>query len=193
MDRSFSLPPLLADNQSALPNLEELDLEGCGLADLVSVSRSSESPSETSPTRTNESVLSLFPKLFPSLRTLSLAYNALTSSALTAETLTALILSSPSQSKKGLKQLNLRGNRLTELNGFEGVAELFKNNRQVPEWELDELDLRDNEIGKLPPQLGLLPLDVFLVDGNTFRVPQRRVWEREGTKGLLNWLRGRMD
>jgi len=39
----------------------------------------------------------------------------------------------------------------------------------------------------------LLPLDVLLVDGNTFRVPQRRVWEREGTKGLLSWLRGRIE
>jgi len=26
-----------------------------------------------------------------------------------------------------------------------------------------------------------------------FRVPQRRVWEREGTKGLLSWLRGRLE
>jgi hypothetical protein len=27
----------------------------------------------------------------------------------------------------------------------------------VPEWKLEELDIRDNEIGKLPPELGLLP------------------------------------
>jgi hypothetical protein len=27
---------------------------------------------------------------------------------------------------------------------------------------------------------------------NRFRVPPRRVWEREGTKGLLTWLRGRL-
>ena len=26
-----------------------------------------------------------------------------------------------------------------------------------------------------------------------FRVPPRRVWEREGTKGLLSWLRGRIE
>jgi hypothetical protein len=25
-----------------------------------------------------------------------------------------------------------------------------------------------------------------------FRVPPRRVWEREGTKGLLMWLQGRL-
>lgn len=171
MDRSFSMPPLPANGESLLPSLEELNLEGCGLADLVPVSQSSdllsETPASPSPTRTNEPLLALLSKLFPSLRTLNLAYNALTSSALTTEALTALILSSPSESKKGLKQLHLRGNRIAELDGFQGIADLFKNNRQVPEWELDELDLRDNEIGKLPPPLGLLPLDVLLVDGNT--------------------------
>ena len=26
-----------------------------------------------------------------------------------------------------------------------------------------------------------------------FRVPARRIWEREGTKGLLSWLRGRIE
>jgi hypothetical protein len=26
-----------------------------------------------------------------------------------------------------------------------------------------------------------------------FRVPQRKVWEREGTRGLLAWLRGRIE
>ena len=36
---------------------------------------------------------------------------------------------------------------------------------------------------------GLLYLIFFF----RFRVPQRRVWEREGTKGLLSWLRGRVE
>ena len=52
------------------------------------------------------------------------------------------------------------------LDGLQGVAEMFKGNRVVPEWKLEELDLRDNEIGRLPPEVGLLPMDVFLVDGN---------------------------
>jgi hypothetical protein len=56
---------------------------------------------------------------------------------------------------------------LTDLDGFQNLALMFKGNRQVEEWKLEELDLRDNEIGKLPPELGMLPLDVFLVDGNT--------------------------
>ncbi len=54
----------------------------------------------------------------------------------------------------------------------------------------------------------MLPLDVLLVDGNTFRVPARRVWEKDGkpslageyladfwplgSKGLLKWLADRI-
>ena len=52
------------------------------------------------------------------------------------------------------------------LKDSQGLAESFRGNRAVPEWKLEELDLRANEIGKLPPELGLLLLDVFLVDGN---------------------------
>jgi len=92
-----------------------------------------------------------------------------------------------------LKHLRLRGNKIAELDGFQGLAEQFKGNRDVPNWKMEELDLRDNEIGKLPAELGLMPLDVLLVDGNVFRVPARRIWEREGTKGLLSWLRGRLE
>jgi hypothetical protein len=33
---------------------------------------------------------------------------------------------------------------------------------------------------KLPPLLGLMPLEVLLVEGNIFRVPARRVWEKDG-------------
>ena len=68
--------------------------------------------------------------------------------------------------RPGLHHLRLRGNRLTDLDGFQNLALMFRGNRQVEEWKLEELDLRDNEIGKLPPELGMLPLDVFLVDGN---------------------------
>ena len=75
-----------------------------------------------------------------------------------------IILRSPH--RKGLRHLRLRGNRISDLDGFLGLAEAFKGNRDVVDWMLEELDVRDNEIGKLPPELGLLPMDVFLVDGN---------------------------
>lgn len=217
MDRSFTLPPL-PYSEPLLPRLEELNLEGCNLADTISISTAS--AEETTPVASSDTrpLLPLLTELFPTLRNLNLAYNTLTSAALTTPVLSALILSSSSPERKGLQQLHLRGNRITDLDGFQGIALLFKGNRTVAEWGLEELDLRDNEIGKLHSELGLLPLDVFLVDGNVyvflssffvpslfipvtgadcnhnrFRVPARRVWEREGTKGLLSWLRGRIE
>ncbi|KAJ7227478.1 hypothetical protein GGX14DRAFT_630129, partial [Mycena pura] len=193
MDRSFTLPPLSL-SAPLLPLLEELSLEGCNLGDSISVSTAAaEEMTPIVPSQT-QALLPLLTELFPSLRNLNLAFNTLTSAALTAPVLSGLILSSDAApARKGLKQLHLRGNRITELGGLQGIAALFKGNRDVPNWRLEEMDLRDNEIGKLPPELGLLPLDVLLVDGNTFRVPARRVWEREGTKGLLSWLRGRIE
>ncbi|OBZ66220.1 E3 ubiquitin-protein ligase LRSAM1 [Grifola frondosa] len=200
-DPSFSLPTI---SGTVLPALEELSLEGCSLADSVPVSHvssSTDGANEFILPRPSEPLLPLIAKLFPSLRTLDLSYNAITSAALTEDALSSLILADAHDPdanvdapvRKGLRHLRLRGNRLMELHGFQSIAEHFKGNRDVPEWKLEELDLRDNEIGKLPPELGLLPLDVFLVDGNIFRIPARRVWEREGTKGLLSWLRGRIE
>ena len=221
MDRSFSVPKLPEGPPGFLPKLEELDLEGCNLSDFVSMHATDAGGGETTPPRSSEPIIPALSKLFPSLQTLNLSYNALTNTSLNPEALSSLILASPH--RRGLRHLRLRGNRISDLDGFVNVAEQFKGNREVARWKMEELDLRDNEIGKLPPELGLLPLDVLLVDGNTwvfssfpslfrllfvlyfgimiltnvlffrFRVPQRRVWEREGTKGLLSWLRGRIE
>ncbi|KAG1743461.1 hypothetical protein EDB19DRAFT_1698660 [Suillus lakei] len=158
----------------------------------ISVTRRADTGA-TTPPRSNDTLLPLLTRLFPSLRTLDLSYNALTSASLQQDVLSSLILANDSNSRKGLRHLRLRGNRINELDAFEGIADLFKGNRSVPDWKLEELDLRDNEVSKLPAELGLLPLDIFLVDGNLFRIPQRRVWEREGTRGLLSWLRGRLE
>ena len=163
MDKSFALPSSPGSISGFLPCLEELNLEGCNLTDLVTVYPDSTSGRATPP-RSTELIIPTLAKLFPSLQTLNLSYNALTSASLTPEALSALILTSPH--RKGLRHLRLGGNKLSELDGFLNLAEAFKGNRNVPEWKLEELDLRDNEIGKLPPELGLLPLDVFLVDGN---------------------------
>ncbi|KAF8718281.1 hypothetical protein AX14_011944 [Amanita brunnescens Koide BX004] len=184
MDRCFVLPTGPVE-ENLLPNLEELDLENCNLPDSIAVSRANSGP------RTNEPIIPLITKLFHNLQTLNLSYNALAGGLQDAEALSSLILARGG--RRGLKHLRLRGNGIKDLGGLQGVASMFKGFREVPGWKLDELDIRDNNVEKLPPELGLLPLDVFLVDGNLFRVPQRRVWEREGTKGLLSWLRGRID
>ncbi|KAH9921234.1 uncharacterized protein BXZ73DRAFT_51975 [Epithele typhae] len=189
-DVAFALPAALAGG-GALPYLEELSFANCNLPEAVPVARV-DAGSETAP-RVAEPLLPLLARLFPSVRTLDLSYNQLSSAALTKEALSALIFASDADARKGLRALRLRGNRIDALDGFKDVAERFRGNRDVPEWHMEELDLRDNEIGKMPAELGLLPLEVFLVDGNVFRVPPRRVWEREGTKGLLGWLRGRIE
>ena len=160
MDRSFALPSGSISTSGFLPCLEELDLEACNLSDLVPISRAD----SDNTSRTSEPIITTLAKLFPSLQTLNLSYNALSNSSLTPEALGMIILRSPH--RKGLRHLRLRGNRISDLDGFLGLAEAFKGNRDVVDWMLEELDVRDNEIGKLPPELGLLPLDVFLVDGN---------------------------
>jgi len=197
-DSSFSLPS--GDHTGPfLPRLEELSLENCNLSETISVTRATEGGSDLS--RTNEPLLPLLATLFPSLKILDLSYNNLASTAFTEEVLSNLIFATDADEvpegsliRKGLRHFRLRGNKITDLDGFQAITRLFnKDTKDMRTWKLEELDLRDNEIGKLPPELGLLPLDVLLVDGNIFRVPPRRVWEREGTKGLLSWLRGRIE
>jgi len=159
LDRSFSLPPLTGHpDEGCLPRLEELSLESCGLSDTVSYFEGDD-PSH----RKSEPLLPLLAKLFPSILTLNLTHNNITSHGLTTAHLSELILHKATP----LRQLELSSNRLTDLEGFIGLACMFKGNREVQRWKMDTLDLRDNGIGKLPAELGLLPLDVFLVEGNT--------------------------
>ncbi|KAG9315174.1 hypothetical protein JVU11DRAFT_4300 [Chiua virens] len=194
LDLSVSLPCGGPETDAGLiPTLEELVLDGCGFSDTITVTRQVDG--DATPIKSSELLLSLLTRLFPNLRSLDMSYNALTSAALPKDVLIGLVMACArnTASRTGLRHLRLRGNRIATLDGFQEVADIFKGHRSVPDWKLEELDLRDNEISKLPPELGLLPLDVFLVDGNVFRIPQRRIWEREGTKGLLNWLRGRIE
>ena len=48
------------------------------------------------------------------------------------------------------------------------AGEIVAVGEDVKGWKLEELDVRDNEIGRLPAEVGLLPMDVFLVDGNVY-------------------------
>ncbi|KAF8635071.1 hypothetical protein AX15_000561 [Amanita polypyramis BW_CC] len=161
LDRSFALPGGPVE-ENLLPNLEELDLENCNLPDMIPVSRGT--GSSGSALRTTDPIIPLITKLFHNLQTLNLSYNSLSGCLQDVEALSALILARGG--RRGLKQLRLRGNGIKDLDGLQGVASMFKGFREVPGWKLDELDIRDNNVEKLPPELGLLPLDVFLVDGN---------------------------
>ncbi|EJD07003.1 RNI-like protein [Fomitiporia mediterranea MF3/22] len=195
-DPSFTFPssavlPSMQSSGGVLPHLSELILDGCALGDVVSISYESEDGG--APTVTKRNLLEIIADTFPSLTTLDLSYNSLTSDGLSPAVIERLLVPSNDNGRKGLKILRLRGNRLTSLEAFEQVAGHFRGNREVTDWCLEELDVRDNEISRLPSLMGLIPMDVFLVDGNVFRVPPRKVWEREGTKGLLSWLRGRIE
>ncbi|KAL5526379.1 hypothetical protein ACEPAF_8102 [Sanghuangporus sanghuang] len=192
-DPTFSFPSSSslssAEISGGIPRLSELILDGCALGNMVSISLESNDSGVSIVEK--RGLLEVIAETFPWLTILDLSYNNLTSDGITPAVIEHLLV--PSEGRKGLKILRLRGNKISSLEAFEQVAGLFRGNRQVPEWGFEELDVRDNEISKLPPLLGLIPMDVCLVDGNVFRVPPRKVWEREGTKGLLSWLRGRIE
>ncbi|KAH9029317.1 hypothetical protein EDB83DRAFT_2678570 [Lactarius deliciosus] len=174
-----------------LPQLETLNLEGCALSNAIPGAEAAEG-----------GTLRVLARLFPSLRNLELAYNNLTGPALAREELEELLFASEVDGggvrRAGLRRLCLCGNKIGELEGLRELAQAVfgaedgDGNERRKRWTLEELDVRENSIAALAGELGLLPLDIFLVDGNLFRVPPRRVWEREGTKGLLTWLRGRL-
>ncbi|KAI9439545.1 hypothetical protein H4582DRAFT_1535534 [Lactarius indigo] len=174
-----------------LPQLETLNLEGCALNNAVPGTEAAEG-----------GTLRVLARLFPSLRNLELAYNDLTGAALARETLEELLFASEVDGggvrRAGLRRFCLCGNKIGELEGLRELAQAVfgagdgDGDERRKRWTLEELDVRENSIAALAGELGLLPLDIFLVDGNLFRVPPRRVWEREGTKGLLTWLRGRL-
>jgi Leucine-rich repeat (LRR) protein len=176
LDPSFVLPTNLVESEPLLPSLEELRLNCCSLCDSVPVSVSEDSTSSR-----KEPIFNILASLFPSLISLDLSDNKLTS----LSGVRALLIPDLARKTKGLKTLQVRGNKINDLMGLEAVAQVLKSEGRVEAWRLEELDLRDNEIAKLPPMLGYLPLDVLLVEGNTFRVPARRVWEREGSNFLF--------
>ena len=160
LDQSFSLPLLTGlPEDGFLPRLEELSFESCGLGDTVPYFEGDDSSH-----RKSEPLLPFLAKLFPSILVLNLTHNSLTSHGFSTAHLSELLL----RKATPLRQLELSSNRLTDLEGFVGLANMFKGNREVQRWKMETLDLRDNEIGKLPAELGLLPLDVFLVEGNTY-------------------------
>ena len=92
--------------------------------------------------------------------------------ALSSSTLSTLVLADGATGRAGLRALRLRGNRLENLGGLAMLARnAFADGAEDKDgvrgrWTLEELDVRDNALETLPGELGLLPLEVFLVEGN---------------------------
>lgn len=58
---------------------------------------------------------------------------------------------------------------------------------------LQELDLQNNQLSNLPPQMGLMGpgLRVLLLEGNCIRAIRRPVLDK-GTAAVLEWLKDRI-
>ena len=162
------LPTSSDGSQHLLPRLETLNLEGCALSDVVPGAEFADA----------DGTLGVLARLFPSLRNLELAYNNFTGAALGRGVLEQLLFVGDGDNGRrvGLRRLALCGNKIEELHGLRELAQVVFGagadvaNTNAAElcgkWTLEELDVRENSIAVLPRELGLLPLDSFLVDGN---------------------------
>ncbi|KAK9491807.1 hypothetical protein V1508DRAFT_373024 [Lipomyces doorenjongii] len=78
-----------------------------------------------------------------------------------------------------LEELNLHENKISEID-----ADAFKG--------LEKIDLSNNSIRYLPPELGKIKTIVTLkVHGNTFKTPRWQIVQK-GTDALMQWLRLRL-
>lgn len=149
------------NGQPLLPQLETLNLEGCALSDSIPGADAA-----------HGGTLGVLVQLFPSLRNLELGYNNLTG-ALVERGILERLLFAGKGGCVGLRRLGLCGNRIEELHGLRELAQIVFGSEAANEdgelrtkWTLEELDVRENSIAGLPGELGLLPLDLFVVDGN---------------------------
>lgn len=150
----FDLPSTY-QSTSPLPVLDELNLVSCGLSNTVPISVEGTPGQSTA-------LLPLISDLFPALSTLDLSQNALSN----IDSIHTLLMPDWDKRRKGLKVFKAQGNSIENLDGIIAVCGGWKNDGKVDGWRLEEMDLRDNAIQKLPAELGLLPLDVLLVEGN---------------------------
>ncbi|KAH7102794.1 L domain-like protein [Auriculariales sp. MPI-PUGE-AT-0066] len=174
--RAFSGSSLVSSAEPLLPRLEDLLLDGCGLSDNISLR--AEPITDASP----HPLFDFIATVFPTLKSLNLSMNGITSAALDQAGFTTLVLGSK------LQTLVLRGNQLKHLSVLCDLAE-----RADAKSTISELDVCENNIDRLDPRVALLPLHSLQVDGNTFRVPQRRVWETGGSAALIKWLKERLQ
>ncbi|KAG8951263.1 hypothetical protein FRC04_006502 [Tulasnella sp. 424] len=160
-DSVFTLPASV--DHVRLERVEEVLLDGCALGDLVRVRRlSGDAGGEGTD---DEPIFELLGGMFPAMTTLDLSENGLTK----VPGLVKLFFPAGGEEgdgrKSGLKVLRLKGNAIVDVEGLVEVAERFGRG-EGEGWRGEEIDIRDNQIPKLPPVLGLLHLDVLLVEGN---------------------------
>ncbi|KAF2746556.1 L domain-like protein [Sporormia fimetaria CBS 119925] len=135
------------------------------------------------------------PLALPKLRELRLLRNKLPSlEALTAQ------LSAPNLQILNISNTSLTGPLPSLRHTFPSLITLYASDNSITSVSASALeglqivDLRNNSIGKLDPEIGLLGekgLKGFEVEGNTFRVPNYAVL-RKGTAAVLGWLRDRV-
>ncbi|KAI9887937.1 MAG: hypothetical protein M1823_000194 [Watsoniomyces obsoletus] len=101
-----------------------------------------------------------------------------------------------------LTTLDISANRIVALPSlgasFPALTKLIANDNAISDITVDSLrglkiiDLRNNDIGHVPPHLGLLTeIDRLDLGGNRFRVPSWNVLAK-GTKETLSWLRDKI-
>ncbi|ORY84666.1 hypothetical protein BCR35DRAFT_302978 [Leucosporidium creatinivorum] len=170
--------------EALLPNLKTLDLSWNQLESTTTTLLGSSDTNDLvgAPTST----LALLAALAPSLTSLDLSHNRLT----TLQGISSLV--QPSHSSSGVRTLLLKGNKIEDLEELCEVArELGEDGKSG--WTTGELDLSDNEIARLPPILGHLPLTLLLhLLGNRFRIPRQDVYENAQLKLVVPWLRDRL-
>ena len=119
-------------------------------------------------------------------------------------------LSAPMLSSLDISLNRLSGSLPAFRHIYADLDSLFAPNNQLTTLDFDAvqglqtLDVRNNDIGSLPPRLGLLraqgssrnwaggsALRRFDVTGNSFRVPRWQLVEK-GTEAILDWLKNRI-
>ncbi len=101
-----------------------------------------------------------------------------------------------------LSALDISANRLTTLISlrlhFPSLTTLVANDNTISELDVEcvsglaAIDLRNNDVGSLPPKLGLLSEVKSLdVTGNRFKIPSYAVLQK-GTDALMAWLRDKI-
>ncbi|KAJ3323560.1 Leucine-rich repeat-containing protein 40 [Boothiomyces sp. JEL0866] len=134
-------------------------------------------------------------KLFPALECPKLKYLDLSNNAISS--FEAEVLGFPN-----LDELNLNNNRITRLPDFDmpELSVLLLSDNSLAEIsvpllqklaKLKTLDLSNNSISMVPPELGLLKLNSLQLMGNTFRVPRAAILQK-GTGAVLEYLVSRI-